>query len=806
MGGLEGLRVLELGEGVAAAYAAKLMADLGADVLKCEPPGGDRTRRAGPFPRGQEGDGDASGLFLYLNTNKRSRLHDPAELDALAGDADLVVHDLHLRDHGTWGLDTDALRARHPRLVVCSITPFGLTGPYRDLWAEELTVNHGGGWAWLSPGASERPDLPPLMPFGHQASLQAATSAATVALAAVEAARRDGIGDHVDVSVQSHVASMLEAAFIAWTYPGFVADRLGVRTLNPWKIFRCRDGLVFLVAVEQDQWLRLVELMGSPEWAGEEVFATPEARNANADALNLLLEAWTEQQPAEWLWHEGQRRRICTAPVLTMEQVADQPHLRERAFFVEVDQPGAGRVVQPGAPFRLSGGAWQLRRPAPRLDEHAGAGFGPRPPGGAAGATSESTPNRRPGPLDGVRVLDLSWVWAGPFASLQLAHLGADVIKVETGDRLCLGRRLPFHPPGVEPSLNTSGYFNQWNQAKRGLVLDLADPRGLALAKELVAQCDVLVENFAAGVLDRLGLGEAELHRARPDLVVASVTGYGQSGPCRDYMGYGPTAAPLSGLASLTGYPGEGPAEVGIAYGDPAAGIVAAWGVVAALAERARTGQGQRIDVSLWESTLVCQPEGWMAWAMRGEQPERRGNRHPAHAPHGCYRSRPAHDTADSEQAGAWVTIACTSEEGWQGLCTVVGPALGDDPRFATATGRKAHEDDLDRAVEAWTSERDRWETTWALQAAGVAAFPTLSPRDLATDPHLEARGFLERLRHPEVGARTHTGLPWRLTERHDRVRAPAPTLGQHTAEVLADVLGYGPEGVAELVAAGVLR
>jgi crotonobetainyl-CoA:carnitine CoA-transferase CaiB-like acyl-CoA transferase len=806
--GLQGVRVLEAGRGVATAWTAKLLGDLGADVIKLEPAEGDLARRRGPFHPDREDDPECSGLFLGLNTNKRSIIRPNGRegddlVDRLTSEAHVVVHDdVDPASCDAWA----ARRTKNPSLTICAITPFGQTGPYAGYRAEEITVVHGGGWGWLSPGASERLDQPPLRPAGHQATFQAATGAAIATLAALDRALCTGQGESIDYSIQSHVVSMLEAGFIGWTYSGFNADRFGIRTLNPWKIFDCRDGQIFLVTVEQDQWERLVDLMGTPEWATWEVFATAAGRNENADVLLPLVEEWTRTRSVQELFHEGQSRRIAFAPVFTMAELATQGHLRERGFFVEVEHPVAGRLTHLGAPAKLSEPSWQIRRPAPNLDQHRGESFAPDPPPvrESARTTAAMRRARRTRPLDGVRVLDFTWVWAGPFCTLQLAHLGADIIKVETPGRPCLGRRLPFHPPGVEPTLNTSGYFNQWSQGKRSVTLNLGDARGLDLAKRLAAEADVVVDNFAVGVMDRLGLGYEDLHALRPDIIVASISGYGQTGDYRQYVGYGPTTGPLSGLASVTGYEDDGLArELGISLGDPAAGIQAALHIVAALIGRRRTGRGQRIDVSLWEATAVNAVESWMTWQLTGEQPPRRGNRDERWAPYNCYRC---------QGEDQWITIACATEGEWQALCAVIdADQSGDgrlvaDSRFLSAEARKAHEDELDKLLTAWTVERDRWEITRRLQAAGVAAFPSLNPRELAEDPHLEARGFLERLPHPEVGTRVHAGIPWRLAESPDHVRFAAPLMGQHTDEVLAEVLGLGNADIAELRKAGALE
>jgi crotonobetainyl-CoA:carnitine CoA-transferase CaiB-like acyl-CoA transferase len=404
-------------------------------------------------------------------------------------------------------------------------------------------------------------------------------------------------------------------------------------------------------------------------------------------------------------------------------------------------------------------------------------------------------PDRRP--LEGIRVADFSWVWAGPFCAMQLAHLGAEVIRLESQGRSDASRRLPILPVGMEHTLNRSGYFNQWNQGKKSVLLNLASPQGIEVAKRLVARCDVVVENFATGVMERLGLGYERLQEIRPDIIMASISGYGHTGPQANYMGYGPAIVPLSGLASLSGYAGGPPKELGISYGDPSGGITAAAGVLAALVARRRTGRGQHIDVSLWEATTAFVAEGWMEYVMNGRAPERVGNRDPWMSPCDCYR-------AAGEDA--WVTIACADDEQWRAMAQAMGrPELGSDPRFVTLADRKANEDALGGEITAWTSVRDRWEITRLLQAAGVAAFPSMSNRDLAEDPQLVERGFFACLPHPEVGVRTHAGIPWRFANSPNGVRCPAPCIGEHTDEVMHELLGMTPQEIARLRAEKVL-
>ncbi|MGH7961294.1 MAG: CaiB/BaiF CoA transferase family protein [Candidatus Binatia bacterium] len=723
MQGLEGVRVLELGQLVSAAYAAKLMADLGAEVIKVEEPQGDEARRRGPFLGGNP-DPEKSGLFLSLNINKRAVTldlrQDTDKLRSLIAWADILVHNYPPSLMAELGIDYAAFRQVNPKLVMCSITPFGLSGPYKDYKAYEITLAHGGGWGWLGPGASDRPDLPPLKAFGHQADFQGGLAAAMTAMAAYYRALETGTGEHIDLSVQEFVASFLEQNFVYYTYLGRVASRLGKRLLYPWGMYACQDGLIFVVTVEQDQWLRLVELMGNPEWASWEIFKDPYARSENSDVLKVYLDEWIKEWKVEDLFRAGQERRICFSPVYSMAQLARQEQLRTRNFFVEVTHPKAGTLAHLGPPYQLKEPWWKIRRPAPLLGEHNAEVFSAKFQVPSSPTPDSGLRTSKPRlPLEGIRVADFSWAWAGPFCAMNLAHLGAEVIRLESHARPDLGRRLPIYPPGVEPGLNRSGYFNQWHQGKKSALLNLTKPEAIPVAKAIIAKCDVVVENYATGVMEKLGLGYEDLKKVKPDIIMASISGYGHTGPQQKYMGYGPAIVPLTGLASLTSYDGSAPQEVGISYGDPNGGLNAAVAVCAALAARKRTGRGQYIDVSLWEALAVLMPEGWMDYAMNKTQPTSIGNRDSWMSPHNCFRC------AGEDE---WVSVACGTDEEWQALCQALGqPALGEDPRFRTAKNRKAHEDELEQLVTAWTEKHEKWEVTRTLQAAGVAAFPSMN-------------------------------------------------------------------------------
>ena len=785
------MRVLELGEGVSAALAARLLGDHGAEVVKVEGPEGDSSRRRGPFPGGAP-DPEQSGLFLALNTNKRGVCLDLAsktgrqELDRLLDWADVLIHNCARERANTLGIDAAELERRRPDLVTLSITPFGATGPYADFEAEELIVSGGGGWANLCPAATGRPDLPPLKVFGHQCGLMSGVAGATVAMAAYTDARRTGVGEFIDFSLQAYTASVLENAIPNYSYQGLVATRYGSRILIPWKIFECRDGPLFVSCMEQDQWERLVELMGNPEWAALEVFATVRERSKNHDVVHNFVQEWLAEQSAALMYHEMQKHRICAAPVLSLAQIAESQHLQDRDFFSEVTHNGAGRLRHMAPVACIDGTRLAVPQGAPTLGEHNGVVLGGPLP---ARLPRQPTQDAQL-PLAGIRVADLSWAWAGPFCAMNLAHLGAEVVRFESAGRPDLYRRLPLHPKGVERTLDTVGMFNQWNQGKKSVSLNLAEPRAKALLADYIASCDVVVENFATGVMDRLGLGYEVLAERNPGLIVASIAGYGQTGPYARYMGYGPAIGPLTGLSMGTGFAGDGPSEIGVSMPDPNAGITAAFEICAALEKRRETGRGCHLDISLWEATAAFAIEAWMAYAMNGEEPTRQGNRDPWMSPHGFF---------PSSGEDRWIGIACRSDADWRVICREVAPELTDDDRFESFELRKRNEDALESELAARTRTRDRWELTRALQAEGVAAFPALTSEDLVNDPHLEERGFFECLPHPAVGARTHAGIPYRLRHRPNGVRAPAPMLGANTDEILSEELGYSTDEIQNL-------
>ena len=399
-------------------------------------------------------------------------------------------------------------------------------------------------------------------------------------------------------------------------------------------------------------------------------------------------------------------------------------------------------------------------------------------------------------PLHGVRVLDLTMAWAGPYATRLLADMGAEVIKVESVNNWDLVRSFTGQRPSVERVWDKSPYFNHLNRNKYGCVLDLSGEKGRELFLRLVEVSDVVMENFRAEVMDSLRLGYDTLSQTKPEVIVVCMPGHGRTGPERDFVAYGTNVEQLSGLCHLTGYADGPPQKTGISYGDPMAGIAAAGAVAMALWDRRRTGRGQYIEVAQRENLINVIGEHIVGYSMSGREPPRRGNRHSSMAPHGCYRCR-----GDDQ----WVTIACEDDRQFAALCGAMGRTeLALDGRFADVVSRYRNQDALDGLVSWWTGERTKEAAAEALQAAGVPASPVLSAPEVFKEPHLRARGFFESVSHSVAGVWEVEGPHWRMSESPGRVRLPAPAFGEHNGYVFGELLGLSEEEIAALEREGI--
>ena len=400
-------------------------------------------------------------------------------------------------------------------------------------------------------------------------------------------------------------------------------------------------------------------------------------------------------------------------------------------------------------------------------------------------------------PLEGIRVLDMTWWIAGPVASMQMAMMGADVIRLESRARADSMRMTTPFADG-EPGINRSGRWNSHNFAKRSAALNLATPEGLELAKRLVAISDVVFENFAAGVVDRMGLDYETMRKINPGIILCSVSSMGRDGPLKHFVGMGPGAIAYSGLAEITGHKGGPHGTIPPFLADYTTAWHAALGMVAALHERKRTGLGKRIELSMVEAQASWLPEPFIDATLNGRLPERKGNDHPAMAPHGYY------PCAGDDR---WIAISVADDEQWRGLCHVLdgaGRRLSGDPRFADGLGRHEHRDELDTLIAGETRQFDPFALEARLQAAGVPAGVALTPPDIYSDPHLRSREVVISPAHDEVGPYPMLGLAWKIVGASQKV-APSPLLGQDNAYVYGELLGMSAAEIAALESSGVI-
>ena len=798
-GALADLSVVEYSLGPAGAMCGKALADMGADVLKIEPPEGDPMRRVGPFPNDAPNP-EASGAFLFLNANKRGAALDLTQdedrriVHDLAADADVFVTDVQPADAERLGIDSATIAALSRRLVRVYATPFGNVGPYRDWKGGELTTWHMGGMGWETPAAfvTDPERQPPLRGRGMQGTLFAGWAGAAGAMCAILHRDAYGVGQEVDVSAMDVVSSHVRGNFATYSYDISRLPQSREKVFFPW-IWECADGWASMTFLLDHWWAALKGAMGDPAWARNADYDTLEGRRDNLDAVERGVAAWTKGLTRAELYAALQGAGIPCFPVQTVDEVAASEHYRARGFFVARDHPAAGAFESPGAPVRFSATPWALRREAPALGEHDGeiralaeAARKRRKRGEtvspAAPPPSASDGETRNKPLAGIRILDFGWILSVPYAGGWLGALGAEVIRIESNTRLEPGRSsLGGGADGIA-GVNRSAIWNCLNHSKRGVTLNIRDPEGRRIVKDLAAVSDVVMENFSTGVLERNGLGYDELRKIKPDLVMLSGSTMGTYGPDSAATGFGPNVCSYAGQPSVTGYEGGPPQNLGGNWPDYLVGTMMVHAVLTALRHRRKTGEGQKIEAAMAEVVSYMMPEAFLDWTMNGRVAERIGNRDPRMSPHNVYRA---------EGEDQWVAIAVETDAEWRSMCAAMGrPELASDARFAALADRKRNEDALDAIIAEWTSSRSPMDAARALQSAGVAAGPVMDAAALMSDAHFRERGVIVEMDHPEVGTREVAGIPMRFSDIPRPAYYAAPRLGEHNDAVIGGLLG----------------
>jgi crotonobetainyl-CoA:carnitine CoA-transferase CaiB-like acyl-CoA transferase len=795
-GALEHLRILDLSDD-RASLTGRLLAELGADVVKIERSGGSPERFRPPF-KGHVPHAEGSLHYLYFNSGKRNigldldGEADRATFRDLVRSADAVIESFEPGYLPARGLGYEDLRALNEAIVLTSVTPFGQTGP-RSAWrGGDLIANAAGGMTYIVGD----PDAAPATPPTEQNCQMAGVHAAWGTLLALYDRWGSGLGQHVDVSMQE-VAAHQFFMLARYSAPdAVIVGRTGAASgIVPNTVYPCKDGLVRISIFEARQYRSLVEWIGDPEIASPE-FDLREVRAAAADLINERIATWTSQHTVTELLDGSLEHRIPMAPMNTPAEFVQSVYATHRELFVEDEHPHVGRYRVPKPYLNFSTTPVRRGAPARHLDEDGAAVRAEIPARRSwrpAGAPHLDVGAGRP--FEGIRILDFTRVWSGPVGTRFMADLGAEVIKVESNKRPD-SRPDPNLPP--ELAIQSSCYFAENNRNKHGIAVDLTTERGRELIRQLAARCDVVTENNSPGVMDRLGIGYDDLRQVNPGLVFVSMPGFGAGTPHSSFPAYGGTLMCYLGMSYLWGLPESEPANrCQLAYPDYITAAHVPVATLAALHHRARTGEGQHVEIAQIDGAASFMGTAYLDHFVNGADPQPAGNHSEWAAPHGVYRCH-----GDDR----WVAISVENDVQWRALgLATANPNWLEDTRFATPSERLANRAALDALIEGWTAQFTPMQCARILQAQGVPAAPVQTGEDLYLDPHLRDRGFVLPIEHPGLGRFEHSGMTVRLSASPGTVRRPAPQLGANTVEVFTRILEMPEAEARALVAEGVL-
>ena len=805
------LRVLDLG-GPTPQFATRLLGDFGADVIKVEPPGGDPLRNQAPFANDRPGP-DRSIPFLSDNHNKRSIVLDletdegRGTLARLAASADILVESFDRTYLDERGIGYAALSALNPGLIHAAVSPYGRFGPRRDYVGTELTVQAMNGVMYIHGDGDARPCMVPAEQLYHVAGFHTVVGV----LAAIRARHLTGRGQQVDISLQDVGLWQLMMVLGEYSFSQFQRRRVGSAPSNPGvSIFATRDGGFVQTSTYMDRhFTRLHTLLNSQDISIEQI-SDPVWRRENIDLIDAVMVDCIAQRDRDDFVDEAQRTGIPSTPILRVSEFVNHPQPNSRDWFADVDHPEIGRYRTAGAPFRMSKTPWRVYHSAPSIGEHTEEILGalsaeasspalprterenepyaqPNPPHSRESRNPVISPALRP--LDGIRVVDFTQAVAGPVATSFLAFLGADVIKVETD----------AHPQARRPD---APGFAELNRSKRSVSINAQNPEGHDVVLRLVAESDVVIDNWRAGVMDRMGLGYDELRAVKPDIIVVQMPGLGLTGPSHHFTTYGQQIFGFCGLGYIWGHKNsEMTTRPKLGYTDYIAASATVGAVLTALEHRTQAGDGQFIEVAQLEGLASTLGSLYMNYTINGSDATANGNNSDRFAPHEVYACL-GHD--------AWCAIVCRDDADWERLVIAMGsPAWSQDTKWETLAGRLTHKEELDRHIGEWTATLNPQQVFDRLQRNGVPAGMDQGPDKLVWDPHLRERGSVVTVQPPapweNVPPLTHPALSMRLSETPAESGTPAPTQGQHSDDIYRSILRLTDDEIARLKESGAL-
>ncbi|WP_420435759.1 CaiB/BaiF CoA transferase family protein [Candidatus Poriferisodalis sp.] len=800
--------------------AGALLADLGADVILVEPPGGSAARDVTPFVAGREGDPEASLWFWSYNRGKRSVVldlddaRDRQRLRDLAATADVLIESDAPGAMAARGLGAEDLAEVNPGLVYTSISAFGQTGPKAD-WAATDSVISAAGQLSNVVGDEDRPPL--RIPL-DQCFLHASAEAAVGSLIALRERKRSGQGQHIDVSAQQAVTQATQSATLCHLYnsPELLRMSGGAR-LGPFRV-RLRspaaDGYVSVTILFGESigpfGARLFEWMHSEGGCADgdlevdwihfvEGVITGRIPLTEYERIQQVAADFTATRTKAELLEVALDKRLLIVPIATVADVVESPQYSERDFWRDIPTGGLDSVRYPGPLAKFSETPLDISTPPPSIGEHTGevlaevGAAAPVPVSDAVVAAAGSSHRDPSLPLADVKILDFMWVMAGPGSTRVLADWGATVVRVESSHKVEAARTIqPFL--NDEAGADNGGLYQNMNAGKLGITIDISKPESRDLILDLVRWADVVCESFSPHALQDIGLSYEDLRAVKPDIIMASSCLFGQSGPLSSLAGFGTMGAAMSGFYEMTGWPDRDPAGVFGAYTDYVSPKFLSAALLAALDHRDRTGEGQYIDLSQAEASMTFLAPAVLDYEVNGHLPDKLGNDHPVMSPHGVFAS------AGEDR---WIAVACANDDQWRALCEVIGAdgfaGLGVDERRERA-------DEIAELITAWTSVRDGLEAHDELQAAGIAAHAIADSAIMATDPQLEHRNHFRNVPHGTNGTMWVEGTRFMMSRSSDGISHGGPTYGEHTFEVLEQLLGYDQDRIAELAVAGVLE
>ena len=786
----EGLRVVDLSTRFSGAFAARLFGDFGADVVLAEPPEGHPCRSEPPFAESSN-QAESSVIHAFVNWNKRSVVFvTDEERNELIRKADVVI---------TTSFELDYLKDIEASLsndaVHLCVTAYGLHGPLQGREGNNLTLSSHCGWASINGFRDE----PPLAMPRNQNGIVGGVMGYIAAASALRCRDSQSAPERVDVSELEAYALTVHPWGVAGVYHGRTANRGpggGRLRGSPGPLWNLADGRINLGLADFHNWTEAMNVCGLPEQGARPELIPDIGRHSQdlRDVVHGLAESLPNLQ--RWpVFHALAELRCVIGVVQDIGDLVENEHLLARDYFAET-QIADHNVRVAGAPAKLHPSPWAVHASAPKLGEHSLKNVSHRGPRSHEPKTDRSFDE---GPLAGVRVLSFGQAWSGTFATELLALLGADVVQIASVKHPDAFRRISnVVPAGVRDETlqqhvpNTQGHYNSVNLHKREIDLDLTHPKGQEILWQLIPKFDMLIDNFRPSVLPRWGVTLDRLNDVKPGMIWASISGYGESGPYSHYPANGATTEPMAGLASVHGYDGDLGMNTGGLYPDPISGYFLVATIMAALEHRDRTGEPQRVDLSMMEAVSSVIGDAVIEYDAFGDIPTPGGNRNLRHAPHNMYAA------AEHE----WVAVAVETDEMWSALVQATGDSRLADPVFQDEAMRKAKEIELDEILSEWVADKDAEEVATHLRNAGICASRVVPLIELYSKPDKELKdaGFIQQVEHPEAGSNWMPGRPFRFSTLGTPPIRPAPCVGQHSQEVFENELGMNAATYKALV------